>query len=202
MGVDAGRRTTSLTATEFFSEFRNTAAARFTPLSGLDAHRGTRISGNSCATSAARDPDAATSPDATAASKLTIPVTSSSQTRGDISTTLGGVPRVCRGPGIHCTATNGGTLTSTDAPGANCATVRADCRTAAARVARSGWGSVSSASQPTVANTAARICAGSTVFGRVTCPWCTTPNCVEPHMPANRYRLNPAASSDRCCTMG
>ena len=53
------------------------------------------------------------------------PVASSSQVRGSVSTTFGGLPRVCSGPEMHCTATNGGTRTSTLAPGAIAASVRA-----------------------------------------------------------------------------
>ncbi len=40
------------------------------------------------------------------------------QVAGSVSTTLGGVPRVCRGPSTTCTAPNGGTRISTLWPGA------------------------------------------------------------------------------------
>ena len=86
---------------------------------------------------------------------------SSSQVRGSVSTTLGGVPRVCLGPAIHCTATNGGTRISTDAPGAAAASVRAVSRTASANSPRPGAGASPSRSHASIANTAARVFAGS-----------------------------------------
>ena len=45
------------------------------------------------------------------------PVASRIQVSGSVSTTLGGVPRVCRGPSTHCTTANGGTRTSVEAAG-------------------------------------------------------------------------------------
>ena len=36
---------------------------------------------------------------------------------GSVSTTFGGVPRVCRGPATHCTTAYGGIRTSVDAAG-------------------------------------------------------------------------------------
>ena len=45
------------------------------------------------------------------------PVASRIQVTGSVSTTLGGVPRVCRGPGTHCTAATGGSRTSMARPG-------------------------------------------------------------------------------------
>ena len=48
---------------------------------------------------------------------------------GSVSTTLGGVPRVWRGPSIAWTATNGGTRTSTERPGAWAARISASVRT-------------------------------------------------------------------------
>ena len=54
----------------------------------------------------------------TASAQLSRPVASASQVRASASTVFGGVPRVCRGPGTHCTAPNGGTRTSTLRPGA------------------------------------------------------------------------------------
>ena len=48
----------------------------------------------------------------------TRPHASRTQVVGSASTTLGGVPRVCRGPSTHWTAANGGTRTSTLRPGA------------------------------------------------------------------------------------
>ena len=81
-------------------------------------------------------------PAATASAKSVRPVTSRSQVCGSVSTTFGGVPRVCRGPATHWTATNGGTRTSTEWPGASWARVRALRRTAAARSPRGGRGAV------------------------------------------------------------
>ena len=46
------------------------------------------------------------------------PRASAIQVTGSVSTTFGGVPRVCRGPSMHCTAAYGGTRTSTARPGA------------------------------------------------------------------------------------
>ena len=46
------------------------------------------------------------------------PVARAIQVGASISTTAGGVPRVCRTPGITCTAAYGGTRTSTECPGA------------------------------------------------------------------------------------
>ena len=45
------------------------------------------------------------------------PVASAIQVAASVSTTFGGVPRVCRGPSTTCTAPNGGTRTSTELPG-------------------------------------------------------------------------------------
>jgi hypothetical protein len=92
-----------------------------------------------------------------------LPVASSNQVRGSVSTTFGGVPLVCRGPATHCTAANGGTRTSTLRPGAICSRVRRLSLTAAASTARSGCSS-SPASQGSTAATAARISWGSTDF--------------------------------------
>lgn len=64
--------------------------------------------GNHPEISGALVPEASILPDATSASKVVFPVASLNQVRGSVSTTLGGVPRVCRGPSMHCTATNGG----------------------------------------------------------------------------------------------
>ena len=77
--------------------------------------------------------DSRSAPEALASTTCSSPVASSSHVRGSVSTTLGGVPRVCLGPETHCTATNGGMRTSTLAPGACAANVRAVSRTAAAR---------------------------------------------------------------------
>ena len=66
----------------------------------------------------ARDPDAETRFAAIASSQRREPVASASQVAASISTTLGGVPRVCRGPSTTCAAPNGGTRTSRVLPGA------------------------------------------------------------------------------------
>ena len=117
--------------------------------------------GSHCSISAAREPDSVSAPEAFASARRNSPVASSSQVRGSVSTTLGGVPRVCRGPATHCTATNGGIRTSTLAPGASAARVRAASRTAVAKVSRSGAGQVSSRSQSATASTTCRVFAGS-----------------------------------------
>lgn len=64
-------------------------------------------------------------------------MTSSSQVSGSVSTTFGGVPRVCRGPGIACTAPSGGTRTSTDLPGTRAASSSSVKRTAVRTCVRS-----------------------------------------------------------------
>jgi hypothetical protein len=72
--------------------------------------------------------------------------------RGSVSTTFGGVPRRCCGPEIHCTAMKGGILTSTLAPGAAAASVRAVNRTARASSPRAGTGREPSRSQSATAS--------------------------------------------------
>ena len=62
-----------------------------------------------------------TRPSVTASAQPIRPVASASQVSGAISTTFGGVPLVCRGPGTHWIAPYGGTRTSTDRPGARSA---------------------------------------------------------------------------------
>ena len=100
-------------------------------------------------------------PSAIACSTLRSPVASSSQVRGSVSTTLGGVPRVWRTPAMHCTATKGGIRTSTLEPGAAAASARAVRRTAAASSGRCGAGEFSSRSQFITGATAPRSSAGS-----------------------------------------
>ena len=76
---------------------------------------------------------------------------SRSQVSGSVSTTFGGVPRVCRGPAIACTATNGGTRTSTERPGACAARISASVRASSPAPARcSGTGSRSGSERLTV----------------------------------------------------
>ena len=53
-----------------------------------------------------------------ASAQCSAPVATAIQVAGSVSTTFGGVPRVCRGPSTTCTAPNGGTRTSTELPGA------------------------------------------------------------------------------------
>ena len=55
-----------------------------------------------------------------------------------VSTTAGGVPRVCRTPGITCTAAYGGTRTSTEWPGARSSRTARKCLVSSRRSARSG----------------------------------------------------------------
>ena len=124
--------------------------------------------GSSSAMSAARWPEALTRCSSIAVVSGSNPVASSSQVRGVVSTTFGGVPRVCRTPSRHWTATNGGTRTSTALPGASWASARADSRTAAASAVRDGAGAFSSCSQSDTARIAARSSAGSTFFGGAT----------------------------------
>src|SRR5690625_1814789 len=65
----------------------------------------------------ARTPDARTAPVASASSQPVRPVARRRHVSMSVSTTFGGVPRVCRGPAIACTAAAGGTRTSTELPG-------------------------------------------------------------------------------------
>ncbi len=65
------------------------------------------------------------------------PLTSRIQVSGSVSTTFGGVPRVCRGPSTHCTTANGGTRTSVEPPGAFAASASASSRTQMASACRS-----------------------------------------------------------------
>ncbi|VFA93927.1 Uncharacterised protein [Nocardia farcinica] len=123
----------------------------------------TRTTGSQRAISPARLPDAVTSPAATASSKSRKPVANSNHVRGSVSTTFGGVPRVCRGPSTHCTATNGGTRTSTECPGADPANARAVARTAAPTSFRPGSPAPASINHPRTAPTAARNSPASTL---------------------------------------
>lgn len=119
-------------------------------------------SGNQASISPAREPESCSAPLPRACATPDSPVATRSQVRGSVCTTLGGVPRVCRGPEMHCTAANGGIRTSTLAPGASAASVRAVSRTAAANTSVSGAGNVSSRNQSARANTTCRVFAGST----------------------------------------
>lgn len=86
----------------------------------------------------ARAPLARTRPAATASCHAVRPIAISNQVTGSISTTFGGVPRVCFGPSTHCIAPNGGTRTSTDRPGALSASTANVLRTAPPTTRRSG----------------------------------------------------------------
>ena len=69
-----------------------------------------------CARRSARWPEACTRPAARASSHVSPPVARASHVAASVSTTFGGVPRVCLGPSTHCTAAYGGTRTSTVPP--------------------------------------------------------------------------------------
>ncbi len=112
--------------------------------------------GSQPAISAALVPEAETAPEATASSNSSSPVASNNHVRASVSTTLGGFPLVCRGPSMHCTATNGGTRTSTECPGALAANARAVPFTAAPNSARPGAATPASPNHCATANTAAR----------------------------------------------
>jgi hypothetical protein len=62
-----------------------------------------------------------------AAGQSSSPVASAIQVAGSVSTTAGGVPRVCRTPGMTCAAAYGGTRTSTELPGARSASTARKC---------------------------------------------------------------------------
>jgi hypothetical protein len=105
----------------------------------------------------ARWPLARTRPASTAVDQSSRPAARSSHVSGSVSTTFGGVPRVCRGPGTHWIAANGGTRTSTVRPGTCCSSSPRLYRTAARRAGRSGSDPIASASV-----TAASVAAPST----------------------------------------
>src|SRR5215472_8549565 len=102
----------------------------------------------------ARCPLARTRPVVTAVDQSSRPAARSSQVSGSVSTTFGGVPRVCRGPGTHWMAANGGTRTSTVRPGTRSSSRCRLYRTAARSAGRSGGEPAASASV-----TAARLAA-------------------------------------------
>ena len=108
-----------------------------------------------------RMPLALTLPLARASAQDNLPVASRIQVSGSVSTTLGGVPRVCRGPATHWTAPYGGTRTSTEWPGARRASAASSTRTASRTTPRSG--SVLRSRASSAAVTAAELgCAGDT----------------------------------------
>jgi hypothetical protein len=157
ISLHASPWTTSLCATVASAGCRNRRS------SAEPRQSGSWTTGRNWAISPAREPDDWTAPPATASGSVSRPVASRSQVRGSVSTTLGGFPRVCARPEMHCTATNGGTRTSTLAPGANAASVLAVSRTASAMALRSGAAAVSSRSQFARADTASRVFVGSAV---------------------------------------
>lgn len=128
------------------------------------AGSGNATIGSHPAISPALVPEAVNAPDSAAASNVNSPVASSNHVRGSVSTTFGGFPLVCRGPSMHCTATNGGTRTSTECPGALPANARTVPFTAAPNSRRPGTGNAGSRNHSPTPNTAARTCAGSTTF--------------------------------------
>lgn len=105
-----------------------------------------------------------TRPSVTASAQPIRPVASASQVSGDISTTFGGFPLVCRGPGTHWIAPYGGTRTSTDRPGARSARTANKDRTASRNTDLSGVRPSSSADN--VAATAADLMCGEDTTGR------------------------------------
>lgn len=109
----------------------------------------------------ARLPLALMRPCVTASSHVIRPVAKRTQVAGSISTTFGGVPRVCRGPSPTCTAPYGGTRTSTDRPGARRARAERSSRTASRSIDRSGVRPASSSAR-TASTTTDLLCAGDT----------------------------------------
>lgn len=83
-------------------------------MGGGEAHQGAVI-GNIAATRSAWEPEIFTS----ASAQQSRPVARPRRVEGSISTTFGGVPRVCFGPSPKptWTAAQGGTRTSIEAPG-------------------------------------------------------------------------------------
>lgn len=73
-----------------------------------------------------------------ASAQVVSPVARRNQVAASVSTTAGGVPRVWTGPSTHCTAPKGGTLTSTERPGAASESRVRVQRTAVPVVERSG----------------------------------------------------------------
>ena len=91
----------------------------------------------------ARRPDAATFPEARACGQVVRPTARRRKVTASVSTTLGGVPRVCRGPGspiAHCTAAKGGTRTSTERPGCRSASTATSARLARAVAVAEAFG--------------------------------------------------------------
>ena len=108
------------------------------------------------------------------------PVASRTQVSGSVSTTLGGVPRVCTGPGRHWTAATGGTRTSSTRPGCRVAS-RASRYLAASRSSpRSG------AAPPSSARSTEATSCGPRGSGR------------RAGMPATRDQPNSAGSAAPC----
>src|SRR5699024_601459 len=90
-----------------------------------------------CSLRSDRVPEASMLPASSAVAKSVPPVTRPNHTSAEVSTTFGGVPRVCRGPAMHCVTPNGGTRTSTLLPSARAASSSSVNRTAVATVERS-----------------------------------------------------------------
>ena len=77
-------------------------------------------------------------PSAAASAHAICPAASLTQVTGSVSTTFGGVPRVCRGPATHWIAAYGGMRTSTARPGAWAASTPSRSVTAQRSASRSG----------------------------------------------------------------
>ncbi len=83
--------------------------------------------------------------------------------RASVSTTLGGLPRVWRGPSMHCTATKAGPSPRRWLPGADAASVRAGQADRLGQFGAGGSARVGSRSHPATTATAALVFCGSTL---------------------------------------
>jgi hypothetical protein len=109
-------------------------AARTTSMHHLSGRIGNRLERSE------RSPEALTRPAASAAAQGRSPAASRTHVSGSVSTTAGGVPRVCRAPATHWMAAYGGTRTSTLLPGCARSSRARKCRVSSRRspgVARS-----------------------------------------------------------------
>ena len=92
----------------------------------------------------ARSPLARSFPARSASANVSAPTARASHVSASVSTTAGGVPRVCRTPSTAWTAAYGGTRTSTDFPGARAPRTAMKCLTSS-RVCSSVRGEAASA---------------------------------------------------------
>src|SRR5699024_8276832 len=133
-------------------------------LGDLRAHRRSSDSAGlkrgRCSLRSARVPEASMLPASSAVAKSVLPVTRPNHTSAEASTTFGGVPRVWRGPAMHCVTPNGGTRTSTLLPSARAASSSSANRTAVATVERSA-GPASSCDSSAYISSALRPWSGS-----------------------------------------